>query len=244
MRRGLELWALVGIVLLLVFCGGLGVVAHRSIPTQGQVFSPRPVVILDAGHGGPDGGAVAPDGTPEKEINLSIARKTRDLLSLSGFDVIMTREDDRSIHDPEITGIANQKRSDLYNRLGIITQHPEAVFLSIHLNRFSQSQYHGAQMFYSPNDPDSSVLAQLLQDGFVQHLQPDNQRQIKPAGEELFLLTQARIPAVLVECGFLSNPQEWENLKDETYQKKIAFVILDALLSYEQQTNQAAGAAD
>lgn len=233
MRRGMEIGALIGIVLLLFLCGGLGVVAHRSIPTQGQVVSPRPVVILDAGHGGPDGGAVAPDGTPEKEINLSIARKTRDLLSLSGFDVIMTREDDRSIHDPEVTGIGNQKRSDMYNRLEIITQHPDAVFLSIHLNRFSQSQYHGAQMFYSPNHLDSPVLAQLLQDGFVQNLQPDNQRQIKPAGEELFLLYHAQVPAVLVECGFLSNPQEWENLTDENYQKKIALVILEALLSYE-----------
>ena len=131
------------------------------------------MVILDPGHGGIDGGAEA-NNLIEKDINLAIALNLRDFLSVQGFRVIMTREDDRSIHDQGITQISRQKRSDMYNRLAIIEDHPEAIFVSIHQNKFEQAAVCGAQVFYSQNHPDSQQLAQQIQTSFASLLQPDN----------------------------------------------------------------------
>lgn len=191
----------------------------------------RPVVILDPGHGGIDGGAQA-NGIVEKDINLAIAQNLRDLLSLQGFHVIMTREDDRSIHDEGITQIARQKRSDLHNRLAITENHPEAILISIHQNQFPQPSCQGAQIFYSQNRPESQKLAQAIQESFQRNLQPENDRQIKPAQNNLFLLYEAKIPAVMAECGFLSNPQEAQKLSQTEYQEQAAFVILEGLMDF------------
>lgn len=191
----------------------------------------RPVVILDPGHGGIDGGAQA-NGIVEKDINLAIAQNLRDLLSVQGFHVIMTREDDRSIHDEGITQIARQKRSDLHNRLAITENHPEAILISIHQNQFPQPSCQGAQIFYSQNRPESQKLAQSIQESFQRNLQPENDRQIKPAQNNLFLLYEAKIPAVMAECGFLSNPQEAQKLSQTEYQEQVAFVILEGLMDF------------
>lgn len=191
----------------------------------------RPVVILDPGHGGIDGGAQA-NGIVEKDINLAIAQNLRDLLSVQGFHVIMTREDDRSIHDEGITQIARQKRSDLHNRLAITENHPEAILISIHQNQFPQPSCQGAQIFYSQNRPESQKLAQSIQESFQRNLQPENDRQIKPAQNNLFLLYEAKIPAVMAECGFLSNPQEAQKLSQTEYQEQAAFVILEGLMDF------------
>lgn len=195
-------------------------------------YHARPQIILDAGHGGMDGGAVGVNNTIEKHINLSITLKLAELLRMGGFEVILTRSSDDSIHDPEVEGIARQKRSDMVNRLRVIEQHPNALFISIHQNMFSDSSCQGAQMFYSPNHENSSLLAEKIQAQFREKLQPDNSREIKAADEALFLLDNAQIPAVLVECGFLSNPQECEKLCDERYQKQIAFTVFSALLDF------------
>jgi N-acetylmuramoyl-L-alanine amidase len=191
----------------------------------------RPVVILDPGHGGIDGGAQA-NGIVEKGINLAIAQNLRDLLSVQGFHVIMTREDDRSIHDEGITQIARQKRSDLHNRLAIMEDHPEAIFISIHQNQFPQPSCQGAQIFYSQNRLESQKLAQAIQESFQRNLQPENSRQIKPAQNNLFLLYEAKIPAVMAECGFLSNPQESQKLAETEYQEQVAFTIFDGLMDF------------
>ena len=195
-------------------------------------YHAKPQIILDAGHGGADGGAVGINNVVEKEINLSITLKLADLLRFNGFDVILTRSTDASIHDPAETGVAKQKRSDMYNRLKIIEEHPNALFVSIHQNKFGDSSCKGAQIFYSPNHESSQKLAQTLQNQFREKLQPDNGRDIKASDEGLFLLWNAEIPAVLVECGFLSNQNECELLCDENYQKKIAFVIYLSLLDF------------
>lgn len=192
-------------------------------------FTALPTVVLDPGHGGIDGGAQA-NGVTEKDVNLAIALNLRDLLSAQGFRVIMTREDDRSIHDPGITQIARQKRSDLHNRLQILEDQPDAILVSIHQNKFEQSSSQGAQVFFGPNNPTSEVLAQSIQQAFVELLQPQNERQIKRAENNLFLLYEAKAPAVMVECGFLSNPEEAALLSQEPYQKQVAFAVMTGIL--------------
>ena len=213
------------------FCGAVVVLAAMGIGRvvqveMGSVHSrrQRPTIILDPGHGGVDGGAQA-NGVSEKEVNLAISLQLRDLLSAQGFRVIMTREDDRSIHDEGITQISRQKRSALYNRLAIIEDHPEAIFVSIHQNKFEQASSRGAQIFFSPNNPESQKLAQSIQETFVSLLQPENTRQIKKAENNLFLLYEAQIPAVMAECGFLSNPEEEGLLQDPKYQQTLAAAI-------------------
>lgn len=194
--------------------------------------STRPVVVLDPGHGGIDGGAES-NGVIEKNVNLSIAKKVRELCVLFGFEVHMTRQEDVSIHDEDKTTIRAQKNSDLNNRLKIMTKDPGAVVVSIHLNKFPQSRVKGAQVFYAPKSQGSELLAQTIQDNMKNLLQPENDRQIKKADSSLFLLYNNTVtPAVLVECGFISNPDEAALLASEDYQDQVAFAICWSLLQF------------
>ncbi len=226
--------------LLLSFVGALLLLLGLSffVRYQGELqpvyvsYHARPQIILDAGHGGLDGGAVGVNEVVEKGINLSITLKLAEFLRQGGFEVILTRDSDASIHDPSETSIASQKRSDMYNRKAIIDHYPNAVFLSIHQNKFSDPSCSGAQVFHSPNHADSLMLAQTLQDQLREKLQPENKRQIKEAGDNLFLLYTANVPAVMVECGFLSNEGDCAKLCDEEYQRQLAFTIYLSLLDF------------
>lgn len=191
-----------------------------------------PLLILDAGHGGQDGGAVAADGTNEKELNLSLTLTLDALLRSLGFQTLLTRTEDSLHETPGAATMRERKVGDLRYRLQLTQEHPDSILLSIHQNQFSDPKYDGAQVFYSGNHPQSKELAQCLQDAIVHALQLDNTRQIKQSGEEIFLLSQAQVPAVMVECGFLSNPAELQKLKDEDYQKQLAAAIVNGLLDY------------
>ena len=182
-----------------------------------------------------DGGCSSAEGVPEKGINLNILLNLRDLLRVSGYEVAVTRDTDRSIHDSGIEGIANQKSSDMDNRLAIFNEHSNAVCLSIHQNQFTDPKYSGAQMFYAPTNKESEKLAQKLQNSFHTRIQPDNDREIKQCGKELFLCYFCKNPTVMVECGFLSNPQEEALLQQEEYQRKMAFAIASAIMKYRGQ---------
>lgn len=195
-------------------------------------ISEKPVIILDAGHGGVDPGAIGVNQVREKDINLAITLCLRDMLLANGYKVVTIREDDISIHDPQYTKISQIKTSDLKNRLKIIESYPNAIALSIHQNKFGQSSSHGAQIFYGRNNENSQILAQKLQESFQCNLQPDNQRQIKRSTSDVYIIHNATIPIVLVECGFLSNPEDCRNLSDEGYQKKVAFTIFMGISSY------------
>lgn len=198
-----------------------------------------PVVLLDPGHGGMDGGAVSSNGLVEKEINLEISLILRDLFWANGFEVVMTRQTDCSIGDPGLSTIREQKVSDMHRRLALMGEWENGIFLSIHQNLFSQSQYYGAQVFYSPNLESSALLAHSLQTALRENLNPDNNRKEKPAGKELYLLYHAKIPAVLVECGFLSNPGEEQLLRTPEYQGKVAFAIFTGVMeAYQAQQEQ------
>lgn len=219
---------------IMVGCFAALVVASRlfgaTVPVSGAAGSKK-VIVLDAGHGGMDSGAVGKNGVLEKNVNLAIVKNLEQLLKLSGFDVVLTRTEDISIHDPDVVGIRNQKLSDMDNRLEIIQSYPDSIFFCVHQNNFTQPEYFGGQMFYNNNHPDNRSIAQIMQNRFAL-LQPGNDREIKLSGGELFLLKNCNNPCLMIECGFLSNEKEEALLKTPEYQKKVAFTIYSGLLEY------------
>lgn len=196
----------------------------------------QPQVILDPGHGGMDGGAVSADGLQEKDLNLAIARKTRMLLRLTGVDAAMTRDTDVSLDYRQGQAVRQNKQNDLKARARLAERFPQSDFISIHMNQFPQAQYRGAQVFYGANSR-APELAQRMQQAF-RTIDPENSRQTKPAPEGVYLMRQIRAPAVIAECGFLSNPQEAALLARQDYQKKIALAITGAYLQFASQEEE------
>lgn len=192
----------------------------------------RPQVIIDAGHGGIDGGAVSNSGTAEADINLSISTKTRDIMNLLGVSVIMTRSDRNSLDYNEDRSIRDNKNSDLKARLKLATDNPGHDFLSIHLNKFEQSKSYGAQMFYSKNNPASKIIAEYIQQSFVNYIDSTNKRTPKQSHDSIYLMKHINSPAVIVECGFLSNPEEERLLMSENYHTHVALAITKGYLDY------------
>ncbi len=189
-------------------------------------------VVIDAGHGGRDGGASDELGTLEKDLNLSVSNTLKYVLRLCGIKVIMTRESDSLVcdeTDPQLKG--KLKMTDLSNRLKIAEENPTSAFVSIHMNKFSIEKYKGLQVYYSSNNDASFELAKSIQEKTVAVLQPDNTRKVKKAGSSIFLLDRITVPAVLVECGFLSNNEEAERLRNPLYQTQLAMVISDSILT-------------
>jgi len=187
-------------------------------------------VIIDAGHGGEDAGAVAPDGTLEKALNLEIATIIDSILAISGVDTVMTRETDTMLSDDSIS--AKRKTADLRCRYMISKQHPNSLFVSIHMNKFPIEKYSGLQVYYSPNDSGSEKLASMIQSSAVNYIQPHNTREIKKADSSIYLLDRIETPAVLVECGFLSNESECAMLNDASYRRKLSAAVYAAVLEY------------
>jgi len=220
------------LALLTVVCiiAGIGFTKEKITPTSNDIQF-KNTIIIDAGHGGFDGGAVAGDGTVEKDINLSISLTLQKILTFYGFEVIMTRTEDTSTESTE-GSIASKKKSDLKNRLSLMQENPDAIYVSVHLNKFTTSAANGTQVFYSPNFDMSRDLGQFIQQSVVKLLQPENNRVIKQGTSSTYLLHKAYVPAVIVECGFLSNKTELELLKNEEYQKKMAFCIFCGINNY------------
>ncbi len=187
-------------------------------------------VLIDPGHGGKDGGASTKDGILEDDINLAISLPLRDMLFLCGYTVQMTRQTDTEI--TKDTDDVNQswKVNDMHNRLALYDT--ALLTISIHQNHFSQSKYSGTQTFYSTNCSESRDIADLIQKQVIDFLQPQNHRTIKPAKDNIFLLYHTKKPAVIVECGFLSNEKEANLLQQREYQRKMAFSICCGVLKY------------
>ena len=222
------------LTLSMIGCFALLAVSARITESALPVAAPaaqKPVIVLDAGHGGLDSGAVGQSGVLEKDVNLAVVLDLRDMLEMSGFEVVLTRDEDISIYDPGVEGIRNQKLNDMDNRLKIIQSHPDSIFLCIHQNNFTDPDYFGAQMFYNNNNPDNRSLAQIMQHKFTE-LQPKNDREIKLSGDELFLLKSNPNPSLMIECGFLSNPEEEAQLATWEYQQKVAFTIYGGVMEY------------
>ncbi|MBQ6020612.1 MAG: N-acetylmuramoyl-L-alanine amidase [Clostridia bacterium] len=189
-------------------------------------------VILDPGHGGFDGGATAVDGTAEKDFNLQISLILREYLELYGFRVVMTRTEDASTDSVADGTIRERKVDDIHNRLSLVNETDNCILLSIHQNYFEDPSCCGTQVFYSANTTQGKELAEAIQREIVSLLQPENTRLVKSAGKEIYLLNNAQKPAVLVECGFISNRNDTIKLQDESYRKKISFCIAKAVFDY------------
>ena len=221
-------------VFLFVAAGIAGKTAGES--TKRVMAVPRKTyavcVVLDAGHGGEDGGALASDGTTEKDLNLMIANDVSVWFRLFGVPFLQTRTADVSVCDDGLDTIRARKRSDIMNRYSLVNAEENRILLSIHQNMFSQSRYSGTQVFYSGHIEEARLLAAKVREHVVGLLQPDNTREIKPSGDSIFLLYKAKRPSVLVECGFLSNLRELEKLKTESYQKSMAYAIAKGMLDY------------
>jgi len=187
------------------------------------------VIIVDAGHGGIDGGAIGKNGTIEKNINLEIAKKLKAYIENHGDTCIMVREVDEGLYSYETK--KGKKAEDLKNRKQIIKENKADLFISIHLNYFPDSKYYGAQTFYPSNDLESEKLAKAIQNQLIKILDRNNNRVAKP-NNTYYILKDNQIPSVLVECGFLSNPEEEYLLNQEDYQNKIAWAIYCGILDY------------
>lgn len=210
----------------------------ETMSTQGTNNRAYTTVIIDAGHGGEDGGAVGVDGVIEKDLNLPIALEVARLLKKDNIDVILTRDGDYAIPSKEAKTLHERKASDIHNRFAIIEDTENCIFVSIHMNHYDSPSCTGAQTFYSDNNEESEVLAQTIQSHIKKDLQPANERRIKPATSSIYLLYYARVPAVLVECGFISNAEESKQLQDSTYQKEMASSISNAILDYLGKDSQ------
>lgn len=191
------------------------------------------VIIIDPGHGGFDGGAVGANGTIEKDVNLAISLKLRDMLTDAGLTVVMTRDTDKALNDDEDTSVRRKKISDMHNRLNLTRLYPGSVLISVHQNKLAgSSSVYGGQIFYSPNHPASKELAEYIQSEFNTNIQPEKPRTTVKTGKNLYLFYHAQNTAVLCECGFLSNPREEELLGTDEYQYKVAFCIYSGLLRW------------
>jgi len=192
------------------------------------------VIVIDAGHGGNDPGKVGVSGTNEKDINLEIAVKLRDVLEDQGFEIVMTREEDKSLADEDVS---SEKVSDLKNRVDIIEQTAPVLAVSIHQNSYTDSAVSGAQVFYYGDSVQGEALAEALQQSLIENLDPLNTRAAK-ANESYYILKKTSAPTVIVECGFLSNPTEEALLCSEDYQSRIVESICEGIFVYLEEGNE------
>ncbi len=224
------------LLLMLILCLTTAVISINIINSEGILTSANTqnekVVIIDPGHGGFDGGAVAYDGTVEKDINLKISLALSDMLRSAGYKVILTRNSDVGTDNLESGSIAQRKKNDLKNRLELMKDFPDGIFVSVHLNKFTTTAARGSQVFYNGKVAESAILGDAIQKSIVKLLQPENTRVNKLATTSTYVLYNATIPAVLVECGFLSNASELQLLKDNEYQKKLAFCCFSGIVDY------------
>lgn len=186
-------------------------------------------VVIDAGHGGEDGGTVGKNGVFEKDINLRVSKLLEKMLLSAGFRTVMTRSEDVLLYDRNTDYKGHKKQQDLATRLKTAKSIPDSIFVSIHMNAFAEQKYSGLQVYYSKNNQRSRELATLIQNNTAEFLQKYNTRKPKAAGSNIYLLDRTDNPAVLVECGFLSNDAECERLCDPVYQKQLAFTIFKAI---------------
>lgn len=201
-----------------------------TVMVENAPMARRTCIVVDAGHGGIDGGATSCSGVLESQINLEIAMRLNDLLLFLGFDTKMVRTTDTSIYTEGNT-IAAQKVSDLKQRVKIVNETENAILISIHQNTFPDDRYSGAQVFYA-NDNRSKTLANELQSALISTLNPGSKRRCKPS-DGIYLMQNIQAPGVLIECGFLTNPEEEARLRDENYQKTLSCVIGSCISRYQ-----------
>lgn len=195
---------------------------------------PSPVFVIDAGHGGEDGGAEE-GGVIEKNLNLAVSEELYDICTIFGYDALMTRTDDRLLYDAygDLEDYTGQKKTyDLRNRLRMAEESGAQLFIGIHMNKFPEEKYKGLQVYYSPNDESSCDAAEYIRSYSQTHLDSTNKREIKKAGKSIYILNRIKLPAVLIECGFISNDGERELLSSRGYQSRLASAVFAACAEF------------
>lgn len=223
--------------MIVVMC--LAILAYFDLKKRTEVFfqaSQNPgvkTIILDAGHGGEDPGAVSDyTGAKEKELNLKIAEKLQKDLEKEGFRIIMTRQEDTLKYEPSTANIVKKRRQDLETRKKIIDESGADIAVSIHMNKFPQTQYHGAQVFFPSELPESKQLADAIQLKIREFADTENKREALIKKEPLILLKNPKVITAIVECGFLSNAAEEQRLLTEDYQNKLSHAIKEGIVHY------------
>ncbi len=186
-------------------------------------------IVIDAGHGGEDGGAVGVDGISEKDINLAISLALKEEFENGGYQIIMTREVDTALGDTSLGSVSARKKSDMYEREELFDNSEADLVISIHQNHFTEERYSGSQVFYK--NENSKDIAEAVQYSIINDLQPNNNRVIKSIDSN-YLLNNTETPMIIIECGFISNYEECKTLQDENYQKELSNVIFKAVDSY------------
>lgn len=227
LRGALVLALILGVI-------NLGAYAYYASDEYAEAMieaSEKRTVIIDAGHGGEDSGAIGVSGVLEKDLNLEIATELGELFTKEGYAVVYTRTKDKLLYEEHqnIKGI--RKISDLKNRCKIAAEYPNSLFVSIHMNSFSNQKYSGLQVYYSPKNEESRNLASAVQTSVKNSLQTENERKIKK-GEGMYVLENVDNVAILIECGFLTNPDECEKLSQKEYQKSLSFSIFCGIIEY------------
>ena len=222
-------------IFMLIFNVTTATLANSSAYTETvSDITDNGIIIIDAGHGGEDCGAVGVGGVLEKDLNLSVSYTLGELLSDAGYAVVYTRTQDKLLYTEEQNIKGMRKIYDLKNRCKIAAEHPNALFVSIHMNSYGDAKYSGLQVYYSDKNADSQNLASSIQASVKGMLQPDNKRVIKP-GRGIYLLENTDNVSVLIECGFISNAAECEKLSEKEYQKELCFSILCGIIEYKEK---------
>lgn len=223
------------ILLLAAFSEGVSeYIAKSDAYTEAAILvAEGRTVVIDAGHGGEDCGAIGVNGAYEKDLNFTVATMLGRMLSERGYAVVYTRTEDRLLYTEAENVKGIRKISDLKNRCKIGAEYPNATFISIHMNTYGSSKYSGLQVYYGLNDEGSYALATAIQSSVRTGLQPDNKRSVK-RGEGMYLMENLDNTAVLIECGFISNPEECEKLCEKEYQKQLCFQILCGIIESDK----------
>ncbi len=193
----------------------------------------KSIIVIDAGHGGEDCGAIGANNIYEKDLNMAISMKLGDYLRAAGYDVIYTRTEDCLLYTEEQNIKGMRKIYDLKNRVEIANSFSNALFISIHMNSFGSTDCSGLQVYYSTQIENAKTAATKIQESVISRLQPQNRRSIKK-GDDIYILENATVPAILIECGFISNPEECKKLSEKEYQKELSFAILCGIIEYDK----------
>ncbi len=224
MKQRLEL--IMSVIILVCAC----ILARSSAVyvTGRQVEEQKDCIVIDVGHGGFDSGKIGVNGELEKNINLQVALKLKEVLEAQGMQVVMTREEDKGLYDENAS---NKKAQDLQKRCDLINEKKPLLTVSIHQNSYTSPEIKGAQVFYYKNSVESQKLAEIIQKTLIEQIDPENHREAK-ANDSYYLLKRTSSTIVIVECGFLSNPEEAEKLSGEEYQQKMADAVCMGIFEY------------
>ena len=227
-----DIFLIILLSVIIIFTTTLGVLFEKNTPYRQVAISEcsRSIIVIDAGHGGEDSGAVSASGILEKDVNLLIAKEIGRLLTEKGFSVVYTRTEDKLLYSEEQNVKGLRKINDLKNRCSIANAYPDSIFISIHCNSFSMPKYSGLQVYYSYLE-ESRSLANTIQERVRADIQPDNNRRVKE-GDNIYLMENVITTAVLIECGFLSNEEESKRLWEKEYQNRLSFSIVCGIIEY------------